>query len=286
MTSRWKCVENAQTTMVVERETGRTLGGFGSNFYRSWVFPLYTPDGYTVLQEFAYDHPFHNGFFVGQYPVLQDGKPANFWVVPPRRSYTDKVHVAIGRMDAPSMPSAEMIGDKVRFTLASVWRDEAERPVLDEIRTVDFYALGDATVCEMSSRKQASYGSLTFAQTKYGSIGMRVEPRLLSEFGGVVMADGGRKGNAEAVNQQESDFIAYENDIGGGRRCGIFMHAKAGERGPWFVRDYGMAMFNPTMERSIEVEEGGEWEVSLRLVAYDGALTAERVHGFLNGAEI
>ena len=55
---------NARTRMVVESSTGRCLGGVGSNAQRSWVFPLYTPGGQTVIQEYAFDHPFHNGFFV------------------------------------------------------------------------------------------------------------------------------------------------------------------------------------------------------------------------------
>src|SRR5688500_13898876 len=64
---------NPATQMVVERATGRFLGAFGTSFYRSWVFPLYTPSGLTVLQEFAYDHPFHNGLFVAQHPVHAGG---------------------------------------------------------------------------------------------------------------------------------------------------------------------------------------------------------------------
>ena len=35
-----------------------------------WVYPLYTPAGHQVLQEFAFDHPFHNGCFVGLHPVV------------------------------------------------------------------------------------------------------------------------------------------------------------------------------------------------------------------------
>jgi len=40
---------NARTHMVVESSTGRCLGGVGSNAQRSWVFPLYTPGGQTVI---------------------------------------------------------------------------------------------------------------------------------------------------------------------------------------------------------------------------------------------
>ncbi len=247
------CVTNALTNMVVERKTGRSLGGFGSNFYRSWVFPLYTPNGHTVVQEFAYDHPFHNGFFVGQHPINVGEGTANFWAAPPKRMFDDPVYTHISRVDAPKMPETEIFADKVRFTSQSVWRDEQEEPVLTEIRTVDFSMLEDATVCEMTSRKIAAYGPLDMPKTKYGSIGIRVEPRLLANFGGVVLADGGRQGNAEALNLQDSDFIAYENALDERSRCGVFLSIPTRERGPWFIRDYGMALYNPTAHESVHV---------------------------------
>lgn len=276
------CVTNALTTMVVERKTGRSLGGFGSNFYRSWVFPLYTPNGHTVLQEFAHDHPFHNGIFVGQHPISARGKIANYWVTPPKRMMNDPVYTRLGRVDAPEMPEAEIFADRVRFTLRSVWRDEQEEPVLAEIRTVDFSMLEDATVCEMTSRKIAAYGPLDIQKTKYGSIGIRVEPRLLASFGGAVLADGNRLGKAADLNLQDSDFIAYENALDEKTRCGVFLCIPAGERGPWFIRDYGMALYNPTARESVQVAEGEEWSVSLRVVAYDNRLTPERINRFLH----
>ena len=59
----FKILVNAKTHMVVESQTGRCLGSVGSNAQRSWVFPFYTPSGHTVIQEYAFDHPFHNGFY-------------------------------------------------------------------------------------------------------------------------------------------------------------------------------------------------------------------------------
>jgi hypothetical protein len=53
--------------------------------------------------------------------------------------------------------------------------------------------------------------------------------------------------------------------------------ASPDRRGPWFIRDYGMAMFNATQNGPIAVPAGGHWTAALRVVAYDGALTAERL---------
>ncbi len=184
-------------------------------------------------------------------------------------------------MDAPLVPEIEVFDSMVRFISRSMWRDEQEEPVLDEIRTVDFYMLEDATVCEMSSRKIAAYGPLEIPKTKFGSIGVRIEPRLLAKFGGIVMADEGRRGTVEIVHEQSSSFVAYENALDENRRSGVFMSIPSGERGPWFIRDYGMAMHNATLHKGIQVEEGTDWTVSLRVAAYDNELNEERIHRFL-----
>jgi len=265
------------TYMVAEGETGRCLGGVGSNFYRSWVFPLYTPAGHTVIQEFPYDHPFHNGFFVGQHPVIVGERQANYWAAPPRRSFADKIFTHVGRMDVAKDPEIELHDRGVRFRFESVWRDEGDEPIIDEVRTVDIYRTDDATVCDMVSQKIAAYGAVQYPQTKYGSIGIRVEQRLLPGMGGVVSGDGNRRGRAEVVQEQDSDFVAYENDLAGHGRFGVLMAIPdEAVRGPWFVRDYGMALYNPTWQQAISTPNGESWTIGLRVVAYDGELTEER----------
>ena len=51
-------------------------------------------------------------------------------------------------------------------------------------------------------------------------------------------------------------------------------------RGPWFIRDYGMALYNPTWRDSITIPESETWKIGLRFVAYDGALTTDRAHSW------
>ena len=142
---------------------------------------------------------------------------------------------------------------------------------------IDLYSVEDATICDMRSSKIASYGALDFAQTKFGSIGIRVEPRLLPISGGVVIGDAGRRGSADALVDQESDFVAYENQLAGSGRFGVWLHSlEPDRRGPWFVRDYGMALYAPTRLRSIHLPQGETWNVALRVAAYDGQLSNER----------
>ncbi|MYH80768.1 hypothetical protein F4009_09800 [Candidatus Poribacteria bacterium] len=268
---------NAKTHLVVESNTGRYLGGVGANFYRPFVFPFYTPAGQTVVQEFAFDHPFHNGIFVGQGPVQVGDREAGFWASPPRRSWTDKVFERLGRMDTQKDIDITPHTDGVQFVQNVVWRDENEEPLIDEMRTVNLHALADATICDMTSEKIATYGAATYPQTKFGSIGIRVEPRLLPVMGGIVLGDNGRSGGVEVVHEGESDFVAYQNILAGHGAFGVFMSIlNEGVRGPWFIRDYGMALYNPTWTGAVSTPEGESWTVSLRVIAYDGELTPAR----------
>lgn len=268
--------------MVVERATGSCLGACGFNFYRPWVFPLYTPSGRTVIQEFPFDHPFHTGAFVGQNPVVVNGRTANFWAVPPRRSFEDPLFTHVGRMDAAGGLQILPHAQGVQFTLPSVWRDEEERPVLDERRTVDIFAAADAVICDITSEKVAAYGAVEYPQTKFGSIGIRVEPRLLPPLGADVIADHDRRGEATVVHEQDSRYVAYENALGEQGGFGVALSIlQPAVQGPWFVRDYGMAIYNPTWRESVNTPDGERWTVALRIVAYDGTLTAERVDHWL-----
>ncbi len=277
---------NAATHMVQHLASGRFLGGFGTNYWRSWVFPLYTPGGQTVVQEFPFDHPFHNGLFAGQNPVRLGDREANFWALPVRRSADDHIMVRIGRMDPQGPVQAECTTTGARLHLNSIWRDEQGQALLDEERSATFAALPTATLCELSSRKTASYGQVEFGRTKFGSLGARVEPRLLPALGGQVIGcqEGQlRRGLADEVaNGRECDAVAYETALPGGGVFGLclIIHANSaapGRCGPWFIRDYGMAMFNATQQAPVIVPEGQTWTAALRAVAYEGPLDADRL---------
>ena len=276
---------NAQSHFV--QAGNRILGAYGTSFWRSWVYPFYTPTGHTVVENSPFDHPFHNGIFVGQNPVKVGDREGNFWGLPVKRAHDDPVAVnKTGRMDPQGEPAAVVTDAGVRFTLRSIWRDEQEQPMLDEERTVLLRALPDAHVCDMTSRKTATYGAVEFPQTKFGSICMRVEPRLLPALGGRVIGclDGElHRGTADEVaNTMVCDAVAYENDVPGLGVYGVCLmildnSASPDRCGPWFIRDYGLATVNATRNASIAVPAGGTWTAALRVIAYDGPITSERL---------
>ena len=50
--------------------------------------------------------------------------------------------------------------------------------------------------------------------------------------------------------------------------------------GPWFIRDYGMAMFNATMTEDIVLKRGETWSAALRVIAYDHSLDPRRAEAW------
>ena len=277
--------------LVLERSTGRILGGAGHNQHRAYVFPLNTPRGLCVVQEYAFDHPFHNGVFVGQAEIFLNGKVSNYWAPGPDwRRPQNPVFQHIGELRYSEAPQTEPRDNGFRFTYKTVWRGEDREPVLDEVRTIDLYDGGDGTVCDTTSEKIASYGPIEFAANKHGSIGARVQPQLLPAMGGQILGGHGgeiRRGLADEVaSGKVCDYVAYEAEQYELGRFGVCLSiltnsATDNRQGPWFIRDYGMAMFNATMTESIHVEQGQAWTAALRVVAYDGPLTDDRARGWI-----
>ena len=276
--------------MVLERTTGRLLGGVGHNDLRSWCYPLHTPRGLGVTQENPFDHSFHNGVFVAQAQVVRNGVLSNFWVVHPDwRSPDSHVYNSLGQIRYRERADITPLQSGYRFTYHSTWNGADGAPVLDEVRHFDLYALGDATICDVTSRKTATYGELLFQANKHGSIGARVQPQLLPPFGGEIVAGlGGRtyRGVADDVaSGKERDFVSYETEAANLGRFGIclmILNNTASENltGPWFIRDYGMAMFNATMNEDVVVAKGDTWEAALRVAAYDGSVSVDRVRSW------
>ena len=268
--------------LVFDTASGSCLAGVGANYYRPWLFPLYTPRGQVVLREFPFDHPFHNGCFVAQHPVRAGARTANFWAAPPPREANDEIFVDVGRIACDPDMRVEPVAEGVRVIQKCIWRDANDSPILDEARTLEFTLAGDAAVCDVTSRKVAAYGNLEFPATKYGGIGVRLDPRLLPAAGGCVLADGERRGGASVVHDTPSRFVAYESAGSRPRRFGLCLIGRDSAL-RWFVRDYGLALLNPTQYEGLALAAGEAWTTTLRLVAYDGALDATRVERWGRG---
>lgn len=274
--------------VVQNGETGRWLGGVGANYYRSWVFPLYTPRGLTVIQEFPFDHPFHNGLWVAQGPIQLGDETVHFWPMPPERRPGESLFTHMGRIETLGLPEVQPHERGVRFTLKSLWRTGAGAPVLDETRLVDLYEVEDGTVCDVTTIQQANYGALVYDATKFGAICVRTDPRLTPVVGAEVIADGGRRGKADVAIQQPNAYVAYEsgNHAHASYTFGVLLSVPGQRPHEWFIRDYGLATYNPMFEQPRTVTAGDSLRVDLRVVAYDEPLTEERAARWISTSGI
>jgi hypothetical protein len=266
--------------MVVNSQTGAAIGGMGANHFRPWVFPFYAPSGRTVVQAFPHAHPWHNGIFVGHQLVESGGRAGNFWAVPPIRCEGDAIFDHVGRIEMDGEMTASPIPNGMEFHMECQWLDENGTPLLSESRTVRLFEDEDANFCDVVSTRHASHGALVFPKIKLGGLGLRAEPLLAPDAGAVVIADGGRRGDSSIVHELDSTFVAYERDLPfsqSGPLGVCLMIRDANRGGPWFIRDFGLALYNPTFEKKVEVPAGGSWTLSLRVAGYDGPLTDERV---------
>ena len=267
-------------------KSGRILGGVGHNANRAWCYPLNTPRGLNVLQEYAFDHGFHNGVFVGQGMVEAGGTLSNYWSPHPDwRGPDNHIFQDLGELRYNRRADIIALPEGFRFTYRTHWTGCNGRPALDEIRHFDIYTSEDAVICDLTSVKSAAYDDLVFKANKHGSLGVRLQPQLLPPFGAEILGITGsdiRRGKADDVaNNMPCDWVAYEAEPAGLWRFGACMtvldNSVSDSRvGPWFIRDYGMAMFNATMVEDIVLPKGGTWSAALRVVAYDGALDVSR----------
>ena len=276
--------------LVIETGTNRLVAGVGHNAHRAWTFPFNTPRGLNTVQEYSFDHPFHNGLFVGQGNIRQGERMANFWAtLPDWRQTANPAFQHLGQLKYGEPPQMQVEADGAIFTYRTVWNGVDGAPMLDEVRTIRIMAGEDATLCDVTSAKAAAYGPLEFGSTKFGTIGARVQPQLLPLLGGQII--GGKDGELkrgladEVASGKACDLVAYENELPALGRFGLCLMirentASANRQGPWFIRDYGMAMFNATMTESISLAEGETWTTAVRFAAYDGPLSWDRAQAW------
>jgi hypothetical protein len=238
------------------------VGAITYNGVRAYVFPFYTPKGALVIQECAGDHVHHQGLMVGQDAVNGE----NFWAM---------LHPNYPRNKQLLLQESTGIQDDgIVFDLYLDWVTEDGRPVIREQRIVRFSAhrLDDEMICHeayVNSTLTAAHGPVEFGQTKEGGIGMRVNPLLETELGGVIRDSEGREGEAQVFDQ-----CAAWIDVSGhiqGREAGVLMMpAPDTPRIPWFVRDYGIHLHSPRRHAPLLLRQGESVSGAVHFLAHDG----------------
>jgi hypothetical protein len=256
-----------QGLLAFNEDRGAPVAGIGHHHYRPWLFPLYTPSGQQVLQEFAFDHPFHNGCFMGWSPVRVNGSDHNFWATPPQRTQPDPMMEHLGRQRQEGVMRLAREGAAIVATMSVAWEAQDGTPVMAEERR--FTVRADAAFHQVSveSRLQALDSEIVLPVTKFAGLGVRLDVRLTQLAGAVFSGDSGH-GEADQLHGRASSFIDIEGKHGS-HRFGLRLSSRRSLK--WFVRGYGLVLLNPVTEAPTCLKAGEVLVQDITLTAYDGA---------------
>ncbi|MBM3264132.1 MAG: PmoA family protein [candidate division Zixibacteria bacterium] len=249
---------------------GRPVGAYTIGYHRSHVWPLYSLGGVCVIQEYPPDHVHHQGLWAGQDEV----NGHNFWAAghpqyPSTRQISESMDIAVE-------------GDAVTVSQHNVWTDVGGEPVFREERTVIFRSTGMENLVDIVSTRIADFGPVHFGKTKEAGIGMRYNPELEGELNGRIESAAGGVGE-KGTFDTDADWIAVSG-IMGGRHAGIaILPYPDGDRCPWFTRDYGITLYNPSRHRIIELAEGERYTLAARFAAFDGRTDPAWMHRLYAG---
>lgn len=262
----WSTVNLPQGVMAVS-PLGNPVAGIGHNYFRPWLYPLYTPSGRQVLQEYPFDHPFHNGLFFGWHPIRHRGREYNFWATPPQRSEPDPMMVNLGQVRTLESFVDHSNEAQIQFVQRTEWVGMDGEKLLQETRTY--------TICQPDMLSHAvkmetfltclTPDSLVIDQTKFAGLGVRLDPALTPKLGGYFINDAGDTGSAELFHGKSFQSLKIRS-----RNQNLELKiSPEGFIGPWFVRDYGLVLLNPTSKGSQTLELGQTISLSVELIASD-----------------
>jgi hypothetical protein len=251
---------------------GNLLGGYSANDLRSYVFPLYTPGGVLVLQEAPPDHPHHQGIHVGLsvdgYDIWNAGSGR-------RERHAQRLPGPLGEVQPAIAETGIHIAHPVQWTTVD------GKLLLSEERTVHVERQDGFTHVYWRSTFQAGDRPVAIDQTKEAGIALRVPPHWESLFGGQIRNAAGAVGEA-ACFDQSSPWLNIQGSAGNGQTAGVvFTHAAESEACPWFTRDYGEHVYNPSRHHPIQLEAGASFAWATHILAYDGDATVDEINAMV-----
>ena len=272
-----------QGWMLFDEARRKCVLGVGYHWYRPWLYPLFTPCSHQVLQEYAFDHPFHNGCFVGLHPVVHEGRHHNFWATPPQRQEHDPFLADLGRvvLQPSTIFKAEAHSAFARLNLN--WQGADGILLLTETREYRVIAGAEFNQVSMTCRLTAQQ-NIQLPATKFAGIGIRVAPELTpgfnARFGRIMSLDAGsapftRRGGEKSFLPSPLEEMHGESAHGiwteaahDGRGFGLYVCAQEPQV-PWFARGYGLFLHNPLQRHGRDLIAGEELTWCLTLGAYD-----------------
>jgi hypothetical protein len=188
-----------------------------------YVFPLYTPAGISMLDDFPKDHFHHRGLFWAWPVVETGGKTYDHWMTMTARNRPGTFKTSGGHIEAESVWQADG-RDIVKETVALT-----ARPASGTARDLDLEVTLEALGAPVTLRGSRERGK------SYGGVSARFAPREQT----VVRADGQTLTKDEDLNPHR---WAELEAVYGGKRAALRITSDASNPGApyqWCLRSYG-----------------------------------------------
>ena len=258
--------------------------------YRSYLFPVYTPEGVAVTDESPLDHPHHNSITVGSDHVNCHFPP----LLPEMTSRVEYGNYNLyvndtfqgrspGRVLATATESEEIADDHLRVVQSLHWQGPIEwsaperRNLAEETRIIDIRPGKVANIIDIRSRLRPTEWDLSIGPTRHAYYTIRLAEGLREIDGGTSSDSEGRCGAAN-ISGQKADWVDGSGPAPHGRNAGIavFKFASAGDV-PWHIFDWGTINLNPIYDDTWNLKRGDEMDIGIRIVVHDGDAKEARI---------
>jgi hypothetical protein len=276
----------ARTHRRILRHGDRPVLALTQGRHRAYVYPLFTPAGYSVTSEAPADHPHHNSFWVAADHVHCRMPVANGFEAYTYNFYLDETFQgrAPGRIAEVAVRGEAEGRDAFRIVQELEWRGPPEwaapqgRVAARETRTLRIAMRPSMHVLDLESRLAAADWDFTLGPTRHAYFNVRVADSMVATFGGVVQDDRGRMGGA-AVSGTEARWVDFSGPVGGGWVAGIALRPDPRDHADlsWFVADWGVVTVGPFRLKGRLVRRGEELLARYRILVHDGDAAAAGV---------
>ncbi len=268
------------------RYRGKAVFAITGGPYRSYIYPLFSPSGYSVTSEAPADHPHHNSVWLGADHVhaMMATKSGAF------EEYTYNFYVnevfqgrAPGRIVETGCRGRELSPGTFEISQTLDWRGPSEwgaahgRLLITEVRIISVVVEEHCYRFTIDSAITPVSGDIQIGPTRHAFFNVRVAESMTVANGGCIS---GHKGNL--ANKSEafltSRWIDFTGPVGGGAKAGITVvpHPIDGFEHSWFVADWGVVTVGPFRDKGITLQKDVPFRSSYTLLVHDGDFDREQ----------
>lgn len=278
----WAAVERKMIYLA-----GRPLLGFTQGKFRSYLYPVFTAQGFAVTSESPADHPHHQSIWVAADHVNLHVPAAGGLEVYSYNFYVNEVFQgrAPGRIEERSF-DADILGNMAVVDQSMRWRGPSEwgapegREVLHEHRTtcINVRPLDSLVVIDIRSQLSVPDQTVSLGPTRHAWFNARLGPGMGQQHGATL-----REGTL-SKEQGCRSWRGCTASVGGGHDVTVVLAPDVSQRAyEWYVSPWGVMTANPCRRTAIDIHpHTPPVELSARLMVIDGAPSNDEIETWLS----